>query len=104
MSFKKRLLLFFAVIGPGIIAATADNDAGGISTYSFIGSNFGYSLLWVLLLTTLALAVTQEMGARLGVVTGKGLAALIREHFSLQLTIGAMMVMLIANLGTTTAE
>ena len=104
MSFKKRLLLFFAVIGPGIIAASADNDAGGISTYSFVGSNFGYSLLWVLFLTTFSLAITQEMGARAGLVTGKGLAALIREHFGLKLTVFAMSVMLIANIGTISAE
>jgi len=101
MSFKKRL---FAVIGPGIIAASADNDAGGISTYSFVGSNFGYSLLWVLFLTTFSLAITQEMGARAGLVTGKGLAALIREHFGLKLTVFAMSVMLIANIGTISAE
>lgn len=104
MSFKKRLLLFFAVIGPGIIAASADNDAGGISTYSFVGSNFGYALLWVLFLTTFSLAVTQEMGARAGLVTGKGLAALIREHFGLKLTVFAMAAMILANVGTISAE
>lgn len=104
MSFKKRLLLFFSVVGPGIIAASADNDAGGISTYSFIGSNFGYSLLWVLFLTTFSLAVTQEMGARAGLVTGKGLSALIREQFGIKLTVFAMAVMLFANVGTISAE
>src|SRR3989339_1035260 len=104
MSFKKRLLLFFAVIGPGIIAASADNDAGGISTYSFVGSNFGYSLLWILFLTTFSLAITQEIGARMGIVTGKGLASLIREKFGLKWTAFIMVILLTANIGVIAAE
>jgi NRAMP (natural resistance-associated macrophage protein)-like metal ion transporter len=101
---RTRLLVVLAVIGPGLISAASDNDAGGITTWSVIGSRYGYSLLWLLLLITPILAVTQEMGARMGVVTGKGLAALIRERFSLKITAFAMLALLVANLGTTTAE
>ena len=70
------------IIGPGIIAGNADNDAGGITTYSVAGANFGLSLLWVLLLTTFALAITQEIGARMGLVTGKGLASLSGKNLA----------------------
>ncbi len=101
---RTRLLIFLAVMGPGLIAAASDNDAGGITTWSVIGAKYGYSLLWLLLLITPILAVTQEMGARMGVVTGKGLAALIRERFSLKITAFAMLALLIANFGTTVAE
>ena len=91
-------------MGPGLIAAASDNDAGGITTWSVIGSRWGYSLLWLLVLITPILAVTQEMGARMGAVTGKGLAALIREKFSLRVTAFAMLALLVANFGTTVAE
>jgi len=101
---RTRLLIFLAVMGPGLITANSDNDAGGITTWSVVGAHYGYQLLWVLLLITPILAVTQEMGARMGVVTGKGLAALIRERFSLKITAFAMLAMLIANFGTTVAE
>jgi NRAMP (natural resistance-associated macrophage protein)-like metal ion transporter len=101
---RTRLLIFLSVMGPGLIAAASDNDAGGITTWSVIGARYGYSLLWLLLLITPILAVTQEMGARMGVVTGKGLAALIRERFSLKITALAMLALLIANFGTTVAE
>ena len=101
---KRRLMLLLAAIGPGLIAANADNDAGGITTYSVAGGRFGYSLLWVLLLTTISLAVTQEMGARMGAVTGKGFGGLIREKFGARWSAFAIIVMLIANLGTTNAE
>ena len=101
---RSRLLIFIALLGPGLITANADNDAGGITTWSVAGARYGYSLLWVLLLITPILAVTQEMGARMGAVTGKGLAALIRERFSLKVTAFAMLCMLIANFGTTVAE
>ena len=101
---RTRLLIFLSVMGPGLIAAASDNDAGGITTWSVIGAKYGYSLLWLLLLITPILAVTQEMGARMGVVTGKGLAALIRERFSLKITAFAMLALLIANFGTTVAE
>ena len=101
---RSRLLIFFAILGPGLISAAADNDAGGITTWSVIGARYGYSMLWLLLLITPILAVTQEMGARMGAVTGKGLAALIREKFSLKVTAFAMLALLVANFGTTTAE
>ena len=104
----KRKFLFlipiFAILGPGIIAGNADNDAGGITTYSVAGANFGYSLLWILLLTTFALAVTQEIGARMGLVTGKGLAALIREKFGIKWTTFIMACLFISNIGTIAAE
>ena len=101
---RTRLFIFLAVMGPGLITAASDNDAGGVTTWSVAGSKYGYSLLWVLLLITPILAVTQEMGARMGAVTGKGLAALIRERFSMKVTAFAMLAMLIANFGTTVAE
>ena len=81
-----RLFMVFALMGPAIIAGTANNDAGGISTYAFAGSQFGYLLLWVLTLNFITLAFTQEMGIRLGTFTGKGLAALIRERFGVRWT------------------
>jgi len=101
---RSKFLIFFAILGPGLISAASDNDAGGITTWSVIGARYGYSMLWLLLLITPILAVTQEMGARMGAVTGKGLAALIREKFSLKVTALAMLALLIANFGTTTAE
>ncbi len=101
---RSKLLIFFAILGPGLISAASDNDAGGITTWSVIGARYGYSMLWLLLLITPILAVTQEMGARMGAVTGKGLAALIREKFSLKVTAFAMLALLVANFGTTTAE
>lgn len=97
-------MFFFSVIGPGIIAANADNDAGGISTYSVVGAQFGTKMLWVLFLITFSLAVTQEMGVRMGLVTRQGLGGVIRENFGLRWTALAMLTMLIANLGTITAE
>jgi len=101
---RSRLMIFFAILGPGLISAASDNDAGGITTWSVIGARYGYSMLWLLLLITPILGVTQEMGARMGAVTGKGLAALIREKFSLRVTAFAMIALLIANFGTTVAE
>lgn len=98
------MIFFFSVIGPGIIAANADNDAGGISTYSIVGAQFGTKMLWVLFLITFSLAVTQEMGVRMGLVTRQGLGGVIRERFGLKWTALAMFAMLIANLGTITAE
>jgi len=101
---RQRFALLFAAIGPGLIAASADNDAGGITTYSLAGARFGYGLLWVLFLTTISLAVTQEMGARMGAVTGKGFGGLIREKFGARWAALAILIMLAANFGTTTAE
>ena len=98
------ILPVLAIIGPGIIAGNADNDAGGITNYSIAGASFGYSLLWVLLLTTFALALTQEIGARMGIVTGKGLGALIREKFGVRWTAFIMVILFIANMGTIAAE
>src|SRR5258708_10843225 len=105
--FKKninKMLPILAILGPGIISGSVDNDAGGITTYSIAGANFGYSLLWVLFLTTFALAITQEIGARMGLATGKGLASLIRERFGVKWTTFIMVVLLLANLGTIAAE
>lgn len=99
-----RILPLLAVIGPGIISGSVDNDAGGITTYSVAGAQFGYGLLWVLFLTTISLAITQEIGARMGLATGKGLASLIREKFGIRWTAWIMLVLLIANIGTIAAE
>lgn len=101
---KMKLVLIFSIIGPGIIAGTADNDAGGITTYSVVGASFGYKMLWILFLITFILAITQEMGGRLGLVTGKGLAALIRENFSLRITTFVVMVTFVANWANILAE
>src|ERR1700683_3917170 len=84
--WKIRILLFFAVVGPGVIPANVGNDAGGILAYSQAGAQFGYLLLWTMIPITLALIVVQEMSARMGAVTGKGLSDLIREEFGLRIT------------------
>lgn len=101
-----RLRLGFAlgIVGPGLIAAMADNDAGGITTFSVAGATFGYQLVWVLVLLTVSLAITQEIGARTGAVTGKGLAALIRENYGVRTTLYAMLALLLANQATTVSE
>src|SRR6266851_3603418 len=103
-TWRTRLILFFAVLGPGFITANVDNDAGGILTYSQAGAQFGFSLLWTLLPVTVALIVVQEMVARMGVVTGKGLADLIREEFGFRTTFFVMVMLLIADLGNTISE
>ena len=100
----KSIAIFLAVIGPGIITASVDNDAGGITTYTLAGAHFGYSLLWTLVPITIALIVVQEMCARMGVVTGKGLADLIRENFGVRATVGLIVVLIVANMGNTMAE
>ncbi len=97
-------LAYLAMLGPGLIAANAGNDAGGVTTYSVVGAKYGYSLLWVLLPMTISMAVVQEMAARMGAVTGKGLSDLIREQFGVRWTAFAMLVILIANAGTVIAE
>ena len=99
-----RILLALSVIGPGIITANVDNDAGGIATYSQAGADFGYTLLWTLIPITFALILVQEMCARMGVVTGKGLSDLIRERFGVKATFYVMLALLFANLGNTVAE
>lgn len=93
-----------AIVGPGIVSGFADNDAGGITTYSIAGAQFGYDLLWVLLISQLALMVTQEAGARLGLATGHGLSGLIRERYGVRWATFAVLTMLAANLGDTVAE
>jgi Mn2+/Fe2+ NRAMP family transporter len=104
MTLWKRLLLFLTIIGPGIITASIDNDASGITTYSVAGARYGYVLLWTLIPTTVVLIVIQEMVARMGVITGKGLSDLIRENYGVKATFFMMVVLLIANFGTTIAE
>jgi len=99
-----KVIFFLGVVGPGIISANADNDAGGITTYSIVGAQFGTKMLWVLLLITFSLAITQEMGVRIGLITRQGLAGIIRETFGLKWTGFAMFIMLLANLGTVAAE
>lgn len=101
---KTRILLFLAVVGPGFITANVDNDAGGILTYSSAGAQFGHLLLWTMIPITLALIVVQEMCARMGAVTGKGLSDLIRERFGLRWATFATLALLIANTGTTITE
>jgi NRAMP (natural resistance-associated macrophage protein)-like metal ion transporter len=95
--WRTRILLFMAVLGPGFITANVDNDSGGILTYSLAGAKHGYSLLWMTLPVTIALIVVQEMCARMGVVTGKGLSDMIREEFGLRLTFVLMVVLVIVN-------
>src|SRR5437660_1106729 len=99
-----RIWAFFGVLGPGLIAANADNDASGIYGYSLAGAQYQYRLLWVLVLSTFALAVAQEICARMGAVTGKGLADLIRERFGVKITLFAMLALLVANFATTVSE
>ncbi|OLN33986.1 Nramp family divalent metal transporter [Desulfosporosinus metallidurans] len=104
MKLKVRFALFFAVMGPGIVTAFADNDAGGIATYAAAGAKYGYSLIFTMLISTVLLAIAQEISARTGAVTGRGLSDLIRENYGVKWTFFAMSVLLIANLGTTASE
>ncbi len=101
---KINLVAFLAVLGPGFITANVDNDPGGILTYSQAGAKFGYALLWTLIPATIALVVVQEMAARMGAATGKGLADLIREEFGLRATFFTMVVLGVADLGNIMAE
>jgi NRAMP (natural resistance-associated macrophage protein)-like metal ion transporter len=100
----RNLAIFFAVLGPGVITANVDNDAGGIATYSVAGAHFGYAFLWTIVPVIFALIVVQEMCARMGAVTGKGLADLIRENFGARVTFYVMLALLVTNLGNTMAE
>jgi len=102
--WRGRTLLFLAVVGPGIITANVDNDAGGILTYSQAGAQYGFLLLWTMIPVTLALIVVQEMSARMGAVTGKGLSDLIREEFGLRITFLMMLGILITNFGNVVTE
>ena len=102
--WKIQILLFFAVVGPGFITANVDNDAGGILTYSQAGAQFGHTLLWTMIPITVALIVVQEMCARMGAVTGKGLSDLIREEYGLRITFLMMLGILICNFGNVVTE
>ncbi len=104
MTRWRKFLILLSVIGPGIITANVDNDAGGIATYSMAGAHFGYSLLWSLIPITIALIVVQEMSARMGAVTGKGLAELIRENYGVKITFWLMLCLFVTDLGNTAAE
>ncbi|HCI81384.1 MAG TPA: Mn transporter [Ktedonobacter sp.] len=100
----RQLLILFSVIGPGLITANVDNDATGIFGYSNAGATYGYNLLWAVVLVTISLGVVQEMVARMGVVTGKGLADLLRERFGVRITFWSMLLLLGANMATAVAE
>ncbi|MFI5254329.1 MAG: Nramp family divalent metal transporter [Candidatus Limnocylindrales bacterium] len=104
ISWRIRIAALAAVMGPGIVSGVADNDAGGITTYSLAGVQFGYDLLWVILASQIVLFFTQEVGARLGLATGQGLTGLIRDRFGVRWATFATVTMLAANLGTTVAE
>ena len=101
---RGRLLAVLAVLGPGLIAANAGNDAGGIATYSTVGARYGYDLLWMMVVITISLIVVQEMAARMGIVTGKGLADLVREHYGIRWALFATGSVLVANLGICISE
>ena len=103
-SWWKRMALFFAILGPGIITGSVDNDAGGITTYSVAGALYGYQLIWTLIPAFIVLVVVQEMNARMGIVTGKGLADLIRESAGVKVTFFIFAGLLIADIGNTTTE
>jgi NRAMP (natural resistance-associated macrophage protein)-like metal ion transporter len=106
-SFKKlfrQLAIFFAILGPGIITGSVDNDAGGITTYSVAGAMYGYSLIWTLIPSFIVLLVIQEMNARMGIVTGKGLSDLIRENAGMKITFFIFIGLLFSNIGNTTTE
>jgi NRAMP (natural resistance-associated macrophage protein)-like metal ion transporter len=102
--WRIRILLFLAVLGPGFITANVDNDSGGILTYSQSGAQFGYNLLWIMIPITIALTVVQEMNARMGIVTGKGLSDLIREEFGLRFTFILMLLLVIVNFTNVVTE
>src|SRR5918993_3865247 len=101
---RRRLLAYLAILGPGMITANAGNDAGGIATFASVGADYGYSLLWLLIPITISLGIVQEMCARMGAVTGKGLADLIRERFGVRWMALVMLALLIANGGVTISE
>src|SRR6185312_1260280 len=96
---RARIFALFGLLGPGLIAANAGNDAGGIATYSSVGAKYGYGLLWTIVLITISLAIVQRLAARMGVVTGKGLAELVREEYGIRWSVFATTAVLIANLG-----
>src|SRR5947209_12791788 len=99
-----RFVTYLAILGPGIIAANAGNDAGGIATYSSVGAAYGYTMLWTFIPMTVSLIVVQEMCMRIGVVTGQGLADLIREQFGVRWTAFVMLALMVANVGVIISE
>ncbi len=101
---RARLALLLAVVGPGLIAGLSDDDPAGITTYSVLGARYGYQLLWVLLVSTVALVLFQDLGARIGVVTGQGIAGLVRQRYGARAATVAIVALLVANTGTTAAE
>jgi NRAMP (natural resistance-associated macrophage protein)-like metal ion transporter len=103
-SWRVRLAVVLAVVGPGFITANVDNDAGGIATYSVAGAQFGYTLLWTMIPITIALVIVQEMSSRMGAVTGKGLSDLIREEFGLRATFLLMIALVVTNFGNVVSE
>src|SRR6478735_110723 len=103
-NWRTSVALFLAVVGPGFITANVDNDAGGIYTYSLAGAQFGYSLLWTMIPITISLVVVQEMVARMGAVTGKGLSDLIREEFGFRITFFLMLALVVTNFGNVVAN
>lgn len=103
-NFFRQLIVFFMILGPGIITGSVDNDAGGITTYSLAGAQYGYGLIWTLIPSFIALIVIQEMNARMGIVTGKGLADLIRENAGIRITFFIFLGLLFSGIGNTTTE
>src|SRR5437899_10722377 len=103
-SWRIRIALLLAVVGPGFITASVDNDAGGIATYSVAGAQFGYTLLWTMIPITVALVIIQEMSSRMGAVTGKGLSDLIREAFGLRSTFLLMIALFVTNVFTVATQ
>ena len=103
-NFFRNLAIFFAIVGPGIITGSVDNDAGGITTYSVAGAMYGYGLIWTLIPSFVVLLVIQEMNARMGIVTGKGLSDLIRENAGMKITFFIFIGLLVSNIGNTTTE
>lgn len=104
LGLSRRGALYLAIMGPGMITGIVDDDPTGVAGYSIAGAHFGYSMLWALMLCTISLAVVQEMVARMGAITGKGLADLIRERFGVRVSLLAMATLFIANVATTVAE
>src|SRR2546421_1823704 len=96
---RARIFVFLGLLGPGLIAANAGNDAGGVATYSAAGAKYGYGLLWTIVLVTVSLAIVQRLAARMGVVTGKGLAELVREEYGIRWSVFATTAVLVANVG-----
>jgi len=100
----RKILIFLTIVGPGLISAAAGDDAGGVATYTVVGARFGFRLLWLLFFLTFSLVMVQEMAARMGAVTGKGLSDLIRENFGIRWTLVAMLALLVSGVATVVAE